>query len=103
MHPEGDIVVKIGGGAGGFLTLGAEDSNVNLKGDFNITVEGDSSIYTKGDSTMKTDGDFKHEVTNGDYEANVSGEIRLNAGDGASSIKMDGTSIRENSGSIYLN
>ena len=103
VHPGGDIVVKIGGGSGGFLPFGAKDSNINLKGDFNITVEGDSSIYTKGDATVKTDGDFKHNVTNGDYEVNVKGEIRLNAGEGGSSIKMDGTSIRENSGSIYLN
>ena len=100
IHPDGSMVRKVKGQNHEVML---SDNNVHVKGDLNITVENDANIYTKGDVKMKTDGNFTHDVTDGDYELNVGGQILINGGNGGSSIKMTSTSIKQESGSIMLN
>jgi len=100
IYPDGSMVRKV---VGTNYEVRAGDESIHLKGVYNITVEGDSKIYTKGNVIMKTDGDVTHAVTDGNYTLNVKKTITMTAGNGASSIVMDDSSIKETSGSIMLN
>ena len=99
IHPDGTLTVKT---AGGYLAWGAGNNDLHLKGTANITVEGDSHVHTLGKSHTRTVGNHSIEVL-GNYEVNASGSITLNGGNGGSTIRMDGSSIMENAGSILLN
>ena len=99
IHPDGTLSVKT---SGGYFAWGANNNDLHLKGTANITVEGDSHVHTLGKSHTRTVGNHSVEVL-GNYELNVAGNITLNGGNGGSSIRMDGSSITENAGSILLN
>tara|TARA_Y100000310_G_C20641240_1_gene794038 strand:- start:748 stop:1692 length:945 start_codon:yes stop_codon:yes gene_type:complete len=99
IHPDGSMVRKV---VGKNHEVRAGDEGIHVIGTYNITVEGNANIYTLGYSHTKTVGKHSIEVL-GDYELNVAGSIKLNAGNGGSNITMDGSSIRETSGSIHLN
>tara|TARA_Y100000589_G_C27166749_1_gene635105 strand:+ start:179 stop:1114 length:936 start_codon:yes stop_codon:yes gene_type:complete len=100
IHPDGSMVRKVVGKSHEII---ASDDNLHIKGSLNVTVEGNSNIYTKGDVNMKTDGNVTHDVTNGNYELNVGGDITFNSNGGSSIVKMTPTSIKLNSGTIQLN
>jgi len=99
VHPDGSMVTKVKGSK---YTLVVSDDNIHIKGDCNITVEGDSSILTKGESVIKSETTQKIE-SDGDIEIKAAGNVNISGGNGASTIAVDTSSIRQNANVILLN
>lgn len=99
IHPDGSMVSKVKGSKHEVVI---SDNNIHVKGNCNITVDGDSSILTKGESTIKSETTQIIE-SDGDVEIKATGSVNISGGNGASTIAVDGSSIRQNASVILLN
>lgn len=99
VHPDGSMVRKVKGSS---HEVFVSDENIHVKGNCNITVDGNSSILTKGESTIKSESTQNIE-SDGNIEIKAAGAVNISGGNGASTISVDSSSIRQNATSILLN